>query len=85
MLGEHQCANAALAMMTLEVLRQYMAFIVDDKELRTGFKDAFWAGRLEQVQSNPRIVLDGAHNPEGAESLAKARTAAPFQSTARPR
>ncbi|MGG3506841.1 folylpolyglutamate synthase/dihydrofolate synthase family protein [Paenibacillus lautus] len=71
MQGEHQCANAALAMMTLEVLRQYMAFIVDEEELRTGFKDTFWAGRLEQVQSSPRIVLDGAHNPEGAETLAK--------------
>ncbi|GAB6929349.1 bifunctional tetrahydrofolate synthase/dihydrofolate synthase [Paenibacillus sp. JCM 10914] len=70
MQGDHQCANAALAMMSLEVLRQYMAFIVDDAELQAGFKDTFWAGRLEQVQSAPRIVVDGAHNPEGAESLA---------------
>jgi len=71
MQGEHQCANAALSMMTLEVLRQYMAFIVEDDDLRRGFKETFWAGRLELVQSSPRIVLDGAHNPEGAEALAK--------------
>ncbi|EHB62930.1 MULTISPECIES: bifunctional folylpolyglutamate synthase/dihydrofolate synthase [Paenibacillus] len=71
MQGEHQCANAALSMMTLEVLRQYMAFIVEDDDLRQGFKETFWAGRLELVQSSPRIVLDGAHNPEGAEALAK--------------
>jgi dihydrofolate synthase/folylpolyglutamate synthase len=36
-----------------------------------GLRHAFWAGRLEEVSKSPRIVLDGAHNPEGAESLAK--------------
>ncbi|MEW4371430.1 bifunctional folylpolyglutamate synthase/dihydrofolate synthase [Paenibacillus kandeliae] len=71
MQGEHQCANAGLAMMTLEVLRQYMAFVLDDEPLLEGFRHTFWAGRLETVQSNPRIVLDGAHNPEGAASLVK--------------
>lgn len=71
MKGEHQCANAAGAMMVLEVLRQYMAFMLDDEDVLTGFRNTFWAGRLEEIGSNPRIVLDGAHNPEGAESLAK--------------
>jgi dihydrofolate synthase/folylpolyglutamate synthase len=71
LLGEHQCANAAGAMMTLEVMRQYLAFVLDDEDLLAGFRNARWAGRLEQVSGNPRIVLDGAHNPEGAESLAK--------------
>ncbi|MNO12646.1 Folylpolyglutamate synthase [compost metagenome] len=71
MLGEHQCKNAAGVMMVLEVLRQYMAFVLDDEQLLTGFHDTFWAGRLEKVSAEPRIVLDGAHNPEGAESLAR--------------
>ncbi|KKO51321.1 bifunctional folylpolyglutamate synthase/dihydrofolate synthase [Paenibacillus sp. DMB20] len=69
--GEHQCANAACAMMTLEVLRHYMAFVIEKEDLNKGFLETRWAGRLEQVGSSPRIVLDGAHNPEGAESLAK--------------
>lgn len=69
--GEHQCANAACAMMTLEVLRHYMAFVIEEEDLAKGFLETRWAGRLEQVGSSPRIVLDGAHNPEGAESLAK--------------
>ena len=68
--GEHQCANAACAMMALEVLRHYMAFVIEDDRLKKGFHDTQWAGRLEQVSSSPRIILDGAHNPEGAESLA---------------
>lgn len=68
--GEHQCANAACAMMSLEILRYYMAFVIEDDSLKKGFHDTKWAGRLEQVSSSPRIILDGAHNPEGAESLA---------------
>ncbi|WP_017814078.1 bifunctional folylpolyglutamate synthase/dihydrofolate synthase [Paenibacillus shenyangensis] len=71
MQGEHQCANAGLAMMALEVLRQYMAFVLDDEPLLSGFRHTFWAGRLEKVSDEPPIVLDGAHNPEGAASLVK--------------
>ncbi|MFD3260659.1 folylpolyglutamate synthase/dihydrofolate synthase family protein [Paenibacillus lentus] len=71
MLGKHQCTNAAGAMMVLEILRQYMAFVLEDEQVLAGFQDAFWAGRLEQVSNQPRIVLDGAHNPEGAEALAR--------------
>ena len=71
MQGEHQCENAAAALMVLELLRQYMAFMLDDNDIALGLENAFWAGRLEKVVDQPRIVLDGAHNPEGAESLAK--------------
>lgn len=71
MLGEHQCKNAAGVMMVLEVLRQYMAFVLEDEAIRQGVQDTSWAGRLEQISASPRIVLDGAHNPEGAETLAK--------------
>lgn len=71
MKGEHQLSNAAGAMMALEILRQYMAFMLEDEDVLEGFRSTFWAGRLEEVSASPRIVLDGAHNPEGAESLAK--------------
>ncbi|WP_068615741.1 bifunctional folylpolyglutamate synthase/dihydrofolate synthase [Paenibacillus tuaregi] len=69
--GEHQSKNAAGVMMVLEVLRQYMAFVLEDDEVAAGFKDTFWAGRMEQISEDPLLILDGAHNPEGAESLAK--------------
>ncbi|UJF36427.1 bifunctional folylpolyglutamate synthase/dihydrofolate synthase [Paenibacillus hexagrammi] len=70
--GAHQVTNAAVAVMTLEVLRQYYACIVDDEDLFKGLEQTRWPGRLEMVSSHPRIVLDGAHNPEGAETLAEA-------------
>ena len=71
MQGEHQCANAAAALMGVELLRQYRAFHLPDEEVLKGLKHTFWHGRLEQVCDHPRIILDGAHNPEGAAALAK--------------
>ena len=70
--GAHQLANAAVAVMTLEVLRQYYALIVDDEDLEAGLRETSWPGRLEMVSRSPRILLDGAHNPEGMEALAAA-------------
>lgn len=70
--GSHQRSNAALAVMTLEVLRQYYALIMEDEDLRTGLRHASWPGRLEMITNNPKIILDGAHNPEGAAALAAA-------------
>jgi dihydrofolate synthase/folylpolyglutamate synthase len=70
--GAHQMENAALAVMTLEVLRQYYAFIVEDEDLRAGLQQVRWPGRLEMLPGNPGVLIDGAHNPEGAEALAAA-------------
>lgn len=70
--GAHQRTNAAVAVMTLEVLRQYSALVVEDEALEEGLRTAAWPGRLEMVRRKPRILVDGAHNPEGAEMLADA-------------
>lgn len=70
--GAHQVKNAAVALMTLEVLRQYNALVIEDEALLEAMKLTEWPGRLEMISEEPRILLDGAHNPEGAETLAKA-------------
>ena len=70
--GAHQMDNAALAVMTLEVLRQYYAFIIEDEDLRAGLLRVRWPGRLEMMPGRPKVLVDGAHNPEGAEALAAA-------------
>ncbi len=70
--GAHQRMNAAVALMAIEVMRQYDALVVDDENLLTGLKTAAWPGRLEMVSKKPRLLIDGAHNPEGAQMLAKA-------------
>lgn len=70
--GAHQVTNAATALMALEVLRQYQALVLDEEAIREGLRSAAWPGRMELVSREPRILLDGAHNPEGAEALAAA-------------
>ncbi|MFC6331593.1 bifunctional folylpolyglutamate synthase/dihydrofolate synthase [Paenibacillus septentrionalis] len=72
MKGAHQRQNAAVALMTIEVLRQYFALVIDDEDLLEAMKETTWPGRLEQISDQPRLLLDGAHNPEGAEVLAQA-------------
>jgi dihydrofolate synthase / folylpolyglutamate synthase len=69
--GYHQQKNASVALMALEVLRQYYALVLDDEAVYAGFETVKWPGRLELVSEDPRVLLDGAHNPEGAESLAR--------------
>ena len=36
------------------------------------FAGARWPGRLERIEGQPAILLDGAHNPHGARALAGA-------------
>lgn len=70
--GAHQLKNAAVTLIALEALRNYMAFVIDDEKLLLGMQNAAWPGRLEMVCREPRILLDGAHNPEGMETLVQA-------------
>ncbi|MCZ8513340.1 bifunctional folylpolyglutamate synthase/dihydrofolate synthase [Paenibacillus filicis] len=70
--GGHQLKNAAVALMTIEVLRQYYAFLAEDEDLLRAMNRAQWPGRLELISQEPRILIDGAHNPEGAQTLTEA-------------
>ncbi|MNJ35825.1 Folylpolyglutamate synthase [compost metagenome] len=69
--GEHQCTNASGVLMVLEVLREQLGYDLSNDKIARGMWDTMWAGRMELIHTEPRIVLDGAHNPEGAESLAR--------------
>jgi dihydrofolate synthase/folylpolyglutamate synthase len=67
--GRFQYRNAALALLTLEILKRKGLFI-SDEAVRAGLEDLIWPGRLEEVSSNPTIILDGAHNPSAMRLLA---------------
>jgi dihydrofolate synthase / folylpolyglutamate synthase len=69
LLGEHQRWNAALAVATVETLAGQIP--VSPAALKAGLERVRWAGRLQVVTraSGQTILLDGAHNPAGAESL----------------
>ncbi|HYA48110.1 MAG TPA: cyanophycin synthetase, partial [Burkholderiales bacterium] len=67
--GRHQGANAAVAIATAEVLSRTWRPLGRAGILR-GIRGARWPGRLETVSRRPLVILDGAHNEEGAGSLA---------------
>ncbi len=67
--GRHQVENAALAVATCEVLAR-QGLRVGEVAIRQGLAATSWPGRLHWLPGRPRILLDGAHNPAGAEVLA---------------
>jgi dihydrofolate synthase/folylpolyglutamate synthase len=69
--GRHQYRNAALALAVLELLAG-RGFTIGEAAIREGLSHTSWPGRLEQVSQDPRILLDGAHNPAAALTLAQA-------------
>ncbi|MBA4602707.1 bifunctional folylpolyglutamate synthase/dihydrofolate synthase [Thermoactinomyces sp. AMNI-1] len=69
LIGDHQLQNAGTALMTLEVLRQAYATVIEPEHYRNGLRKTFWPGRLEKVSDSPHILLDGAHNIEGINAL----------------
>lgn len=69
MMGVHQMNNASLALLTLLVLRHKGILDISDEALRSGLQQSFWAGRLEVVSQMPMIIIDGAHNLQGADIL----------------
>ncbi len=68
--GSHQVENALTAVRTLEVLHG-SGFPLRPEAIERGIARTRWPGRLEVLPGRPRVVLDGAHNPAAAESVAR--------------
>ena len=66
MLGQHQKANASLAIMTSLILAKVFPNI-NSKTIRTGLQSTIWPGRCELLQAN--LLLDGAHNIDAITKL----------------
>ncbi len=68
--GAHQRDNARVAVATLEAFAAATGFAVDPATVRRGLAAVRWPGRLQLVPGRPPVLLDGAHNPQGASALA---------------
>ena len=84
--GRHQAANAAVADAALDALEAAGIARVGDEARRAGYAAVRWPGRLELLDVAGReVLLDGAHNPAGAATLAEAiDDLAPFLAPGRP-
>jgi dihydrofolate synthase/folylpolyglutamate synthase len=69
LLGEHQAANAAVAVAALEQLPR--EFAIPDAAVVEGLRSVQWPARFEPLNTVPMSILDCAHNVASAEALAK--------------
>jgi dihydrofolate synthase/folylpolyglutamate synthase len=67
--GRYQGENAAVAIAAAEVLSRTWKPLAKSAIIR-GVREARWEGRLDTASRRPLVLLDGAHNEEGAASLA---------------
>lgn len=72
--GRHQAVNGAVAAAAAWAwgVRSGVVTPLTLAQLQAGLERVRWPGRLETVAWQPRVVLDGAHNPAAAEVLAQA-------------
>ena len=81
LLGRHQAANAAVALAILRELAEAGIAALNASAIRRGLAAVRWPGRLEllgaaELAAGPgagvEVLLDGAHNADGAAALAAA-------------
>lgn len=67
--GVHQAYNAAVVVEAALALCE-KGFDISDKAILDGIAGARFPARIEVLSRRPLVVLDGAHNPDGARALA---------------
>lgn len=72
LIGDHQINNSILALSTVEFLKESKQLKISEDDIRRGLLNTRWPGRIEKIMNRPTFIIDGAHNEDGARSLAKA-------------
>ena len=70
LLGTYQYRNAAVALDVIDALN-CRGFSISEQAVEQGLANVVWPGRFEVLRSQPLVIVDGAHNPNGVEELAK--------------
>jgi dihydrofolate synthase/folylpolyglutamate synthase len=71
--GPHQIDNARIAVAAFECLMERLGETARARAVRQGLARVRWPGRLQWIDRDagqPRMLLDGAHNPEGIRCIA---------------
>jgi|SRR5690625_224659 len=68
MSGIHQVENCSIALQALNILEEY-GYSIEWDTVQTALGLASIPGRFELIYNDPTIILDGAHNPAGIETL----------------
>jgi dihydrofolate synthase/folylpolyglutamate synthase len=70
--GRHQIDNARVALASFELLIERLGLEPDPEAVRRALREVRWPGRLQWIdggESDPRLLLDAAHNPAGLLTL----------------
>lgn len=68
LIGEFQLKNAACVLATIEAMQPVLPVGID--AIKLGLTNVKLAGRFQSWSEKPHIILDVAHNPHAAKSLA---------------
>ena len=71
--GEHQMNNAGCALALLETVGPKQTNL-EEHAVRSALSRIVWEGRLETLEHQPRLVIDGAHNPAAVTTLLETLT-----------
>lgn len=66
--GAFQVENAMTAVAALETV-EMCGLPISDEAMAKGMEQVFWPGRFQLLHESPSVVVDGAHNPDGAHAL----------------
>jgi dihydrofolate synthase/folylpolyglutamate synthase len=69
LLGDYQVMNLAAALSAMEVMKA-SGYRVEEHHIRQSLDCLKMPGRLEVVQQYPLVIVDAAHNAQGAQALA---------------
>ncbi|MGL4797610.1 MAG: bifunctional folylpolyglutamate synthase/dihydrofolate synthase, partial [Paraclostridium sp.] len=71
LIGDHQINNSILAMTVVDFINKEKQLNISQESIRRGLRETRWPGRIEKISEEPMFIIDGAHNEDGAISLAK--------------
>lgn len=74
--GSFQKENLSLALAACELIFKKFnktdnRYCLNENLVKKGLASAKWPGRLEYIQHNPLVIIDGAHNLKAAAALGK--------------
>lgn len=70
LLGTYQPENAANVLKCVEILQNY-GIGIPETAVISGIEKAQWHGRFELLRTDPAVIFDGSHNPDGISHAAE--------------
>lgn len=68
--GTYQVINTANVLTAVEILR-HEGLDIPENAVLSGLASAKWHGRFELMHTDPTVIFDGAHNPDGIAQAAE--------------